>query len=643
MQQIPNNKSRIEELEKRLYSKENHTGLSGRHDLHQKEYDLKKKWGGDVHVDNQSDLNAIPKPKKSIFGYILIVAIMFFVASAGYTGYVYWKGNQISSADNVDIKILSPISVGGGERLSLDLMIQNNNQIDLETVDLIVEYPVGTKNADDVSQDQGRIRENIGLIPSGGVAKKTIDAVMFGEEGETKRIIFTLEYRIKDSSAIFEKTKEFEIALNAAPVRLRVAAIDEISSGQEMTLVYEIESNNIDELKNVLVRAEYPFGFKFKSSDMEPFEDNNLWLFETLEPKEKVKVEIKGTMEGQNEEERIFKFESGVARNDSPNEIQAVLSSYSHEVKIKRAFVDLQIEINGNRSKEMALRSDESVLANVNFTNNTNDIVNNLILELSLNGAVIDEQTVYVENGVYDSVANKMRWTSQTDPDLTQVEPRKTKTVRFQFNAFPIGTGSKTFINPEIKIDAVVNGKRLAQDNSENVIDSKSSQIIRIVTDTPILLGTQHTSGPIVNTGNIPPKAEQETTYTLAFSVSNSSSNISNAEIVGKLPPYVSWKEVVMPVGRTVTFDPGTRTVRWNIGDVKQGIGYGVEPIKAYFQVGLTPSLNQVGTKPELLNEIYFKANDPFAKAQINKRLETLTTYMAERGNVGDGHENVVK
>ena len=60
-------------------------------------------------------------------------------------------GNSISS-DNIEIGLSGPVSIGAGEVLSLEIDVLNKNSVDLETADLLVEYPDGSRSAVDVKQ-----------------------------------------------------------------------------------------------------------------------------------------------------------------------------------------------------------------------------------------------------------------------------------------------------------------------------------------------------------------------------------------------------------------------------------------------------------------------------------------------------------
>ena len=130
--------------------------------------------------------------KNSMTKYFLSAAAVFFLISAGFAGYMFLGGGQTISGDNVNITVVGPVSVGGGEELPLTIVIDNKNPAAMEAVDLVVEFPAGTRQADDVGKEFLRQRETIGAIATGESVRREIRAVLFGQEKETKEIYFIL-------------------------------------------------------------------------------------------------------------------------------------------------------------------------------------------------------------------------------------------------------------------------------------------------------------------------------------------------------------------------------------------------------------------------------------------------------------------
>jgi hypothetical protein len=636
--ELPNGqKSRLDKLEQKLYSVD---GISSkeRPTLHQKNYMVENDWKGS---ENESE-SFLPKKRFGFFSFVLIIAGVFFLGSILYAGFIFLNGKQSVSTKDVDIKVVAPVSVGGGEKLSLDVIVSNNNDTEIELVDLFVEYPEGSKNPENISEDLNRDTVDLGTIPAGSVTRESLTVALFGEENSYKKIDFTIQYRIPGSNAIFEKKKEFEIALSNTPIRLSVSGLQEMSAGQPLELTLKFNSNSAQSLKNVMVVAEYPFGFKFEKASINPKYDNNVWVFDEIKPNQEIEIKISGGIEGQNQEDRIFRFNTGLVKENSPEEIGVLFATAMHEVKIAKAFIGLDLKINENTASVVAVKSGEFNDGQIYLTNNTNDAIKNVEIKLQFTGSVLDESSIKASGGFYRSIDNTIVWNKETDPLFANIAPRTSKQLNFGFKAFNLSDGKISIKNPQIDITAKISGIRISSSDKEESVTSDVFKNIKILSDTPVFAYTNYDNGPFVNKGPIPPKVDTPTTYTIELVASNNSNDLEGAQIVGYLPSFIAWKNVISPTSEKVSFDSESRKFVWDIGNIAAGTGYTKPQKQLYFQVEFLPSISQVGKKEVLLNDISFGAKDTFTRTNISKKITSPTTFIKGYPIAG-GHDVVVE
>lgn len=637
MQFPQNQKSKLEKLEQKLYSVD---GIASRErsNLKKQNYTVENSWDD---LENKNDFQ-FPKKRISFFSVVLILAAVFFIGSLSYASFIFFNGNQSVSGNDVDVKIIGPVSVGGGESLSIDAIVSNNNKVPLELVDLFAEYPEGSKNPENISEDLRRINLDLGTLSAGSVTRQTVKVALFGEEGANKKVDFILQYRIPGSNAIFEKKKTFEIALNATPIRLSVSGLEQISAGQPIELTVKFNSNSVQSLKNVMIVAEYPFGFKYEKSDLKPKYDNNVWVFDELKPNQEVEFKISGTIEGQNQEDRIFRFNTGLVKENSPQEIGVLFGTDMHQVQINKSFVGLVLNVNKNPASVVAVESGKYNEGEVVFTNNTNDAIKNLEIKLQLIGSVLDENSITVSNGFYRSIDNTIVWNKESNVLFANVAPRQTQRLSFRFKTTDLSNGKTNILNPQIDVTTKISGVRISSNNSEESVSSDSFKNIKVLSDTPVYAYTNYDKGPLKNYGPIPPKVDTPTSYTVEWNVSNNSNDLENAQITATLPSYVSWKNNFNPSPENINYDSVSRKLTWNIGNVSAGTGYTQIAKQIYFQVEILPSTTQKGKKLDLLDDVIFTAKDTFTRTNISKVVTAPTTLI--RGYpIADGHENVVE
>ena len=132
----------------------------------------------------------------------------------------------------------------------------------------------------------------------------------------------------------------------------------------------------------------------------------------------------------------------------------------------------------------------------------------------------------------------------------------------------------------------------------------------------------------------MPPRAETPTTYTVLWTVKNSSNTVGNGLVSATLPTYV--KFVSAQAGSGITYNEGSRTITWNLGDIKAGTGYTTASRTGAFQLELTPSGSQAGQAPALTSAPILNGVDRFAQVQLGAQGEAATTKL-----VGDsGFQN---
>ena len=153
-------KSRVEKLQQKIDSQNFHPKDS-QFELHKKDYNIKTDWGTKPPERKDNGLFVDTDQEKTGKGFKIFfgIAFAFFLISIVYAAVIFLKDNSTAAGDDVSINVVGPISVGGGEKLALDVLIQNNNADPIELVDLGVDYPEGTKSARAMVTDLKRERE----------------------------------------------------------------------------------------------------------------------------------------------------------------------------------------------------------------------------------------------------------------------------------------------------------------------------------------------------------------------------------------------------------------------------------------------------------------------------------------------------
>lgn len=643
----PEGNSRIEDLKKSLYSR-SAPDVRTRRKLHvsDTQSDLKHDWGAlEEQAPEEAPVERHYEDRSlSFFVKILIVAALFCIVAVGVGAYLFLNGSSLISADNIDIRISGPVSIPGGEPVSFDIQSYNKNNVDLQNVDMEVDFPAGSTDPDDPTKELTVTHEFIGDLPAGSSTKQSAQAIIFGEENLQKQIVAIMTYKIKGSNALFTKQQTYDVLINSSPISVDVTSVKQITSGQEFDLNVELKSNSQQTLKSVLLKGQFPFGYTFTSSNVQGSSDHTTWVIGDIPPGGTKTITIKGKLVGEDTDIRAFHFTAGARSSTSPNIIGTQYMSVEQDISIEKPFIGLKVALDGNESTSDYIGSfNQPTRVTVEWVNNLTTTVSNVVLAVHLSGSAYDKFHVQPDLGYFRSTDNTIIWNTQTNPELASVPAGGNGSVSFSVTPTDLSATNGPAVNPVVVFDASVSGDRSQETDVSQTLTAQSERTIKVSSNVSLTGRIVRTTGPFTNIGPIPPKAEQQTTYTVVWTIDNTSSAVNNAQVVATLPPYVAWLNTVSPSTENVTFATDTGTITWNVGNLAAYTGAAGQRRELSFQIGLTPSVNQIDTTPTLLNPATLTATDAFTGANLTSTQQYMTTSFSTDPTFVSGVETVVQ
>lgn len=634
---------KINDLERDLYSRNSpEIAVKQRPNLPLREKSVQYGWRESEKILANEVVEAEQTKKKHSFAAKLFLsAILFFAVAAGIAAFIILGGFNVISSKNVDVSVQGLVAAAAGEELSLDIIVKNNNNSTLDSGIIYIEYPEGTRSPVDSTKELLRDQLTFGEIPAGGSATKTVKTVLFGEKDSVKQIKIAVEYKASGSNAVFSKEKTFDITIKSSPILMTVDVPREVNAGQNIEIKIEVASNSNTLIRDLLVRAEYPFGFTFTDANPGPVFENNIWRIGDLDSKGKRTILLRGRIDGQNDEERTFRFMTGAADLQDERRIATGFVSIQQPLFIKKPFIGLVMQLNG-RSGDYVISPGEKVQGTLVWSNNIPIAINDAIIQIKLSGKGLDRNQVSaVLGGFFRSIDNTIIWDKNSMPGLWNLEPGETGLASFTFAALPASQLlSAQARNVDIILSANMKGVRI-QGGVPQEVNSIVNGTAKIGTNLAINGRILRDGEPFENTGPIPPRAERETTYTVVLGVSNSFNDANDVVLTTKLPPYVAWLGAVSPSTEQIAYDDSTRTISWNIPELRAGVGYTSFPKEVAFQLSFLPSLNQIGNAPNLTGELSVTGADRFTGAIIESNKPALTTRFNTDPSFRNGDDRV--
>lgn len=618
-------KSRIKEIEEKLYQKSSKPTGDVRRGLYREDRNVPKDW-----ASSKAPIERPRRRKGSVYKKIFIGSIIFFVFALLFALFRFILGGNAISANTISVDITARSFVDSGEELDVFVDVSNQTKTKLELVDVVLEYPEGAGG------DIVRIDESIGEVPAYKKVTQKFAIIFIGQEGEDRIIKTTMFYRLPDSDAVFQKEAEHSVKISSAPTAIILEVPDRTTQNQEIEIVARVSFNSEQSITEGLLKMNYPFGFEFVSAEPEPTSGDDIWTLDLSQGNDELsrgetKVSIRGIIGGLTGQEQTFSAQFGLPKDDPQNEFATIFNSVSKVIAIDQPFLNVELVVEGS-SDDINIDSNDRVQGKVFWKNSTEEDIENAQISLVFSGSAYADDTVSSQQGFFNSIDNEILWSADTSENMELIPSGRNGYFSFSLEPVDLISSGGYIKNPEIDLVVSVNGVQDGQVNSALNVDSLT---LRVNSDLYILPSVTHYSGPFKNTGSMPPEAEKKTTYTIGMKIVNSSNYISNARVTTKLPSYVEWTGGISPKTEKVTYNSVTREVNWAVGDIEDGIGTPAKPAKeAYFQVEITPSKSQTGDIPDLTSQFSIFGNDTFTDNLLTDTYKPLTTKILNDSSV---------
>ncbi len=571
---------------------------------------------------------------------IFLVALLFCVCASIAAVLIYFKGDNFISTKNLDITVEGPVNISAGSPVELAVTITNKNNAPLDSVNMSIIYPDGTRSADNPDQQLSNVKETLTQLSAGDKLTKNEKAIFLGAEGDVKQIHISVDYKVHGSNATFTKEKDFSLTIGSAPVTVTLSRPDNVNSGELFQSTVTVAANSDEILRNVILKAEYPYGWNLQSvSPQSTDKDGTVWLLGDLSPGDKKTITIRGSLLGENNDQRSFRFLVGSGTGGDKT-IDTLLASDSMAVSINRPDIDLGLSLNNESASDYVAPAGKQISGVITFKNNLPENLTNPQIQLKLSGGALDRSSVSaVGGGFYDSANNQIIWNSTNFQNLITLAPGDSGSVNFNLSSLqnlPIGSA-----NQEIDLTVTLSGR--PQDATSDVKVSETGTV-KIGSQVNLTAKSLYSLGPFTNAGPIPPKAENSTTYTVSLALSNTRNDIQNVKITGTLGANVDWaEEATSSDGTNFSYDSSNRTISWDVGTLASGAGFSTPGESASFKVSLVPSLGQVGGTPVLLSNITLTGMDEFTNTPLRTTIPDVTTAITSDPSYVQGDETVVK
>lgn len=580
------------------------------------------------------------KPPKKYFRLVLGAIIVIILIIIGTS---LFRGQFSFSKDRVDIEITAPTEISSGEEVEFTIKCQNNNRVALEDARLTIDYPQGAYSTEGSELAQEAIE--LGTIPARGEKSKDFKIRLAGEKDSAKFLSVKLNYQPVKLSSRFENSTSFRVGIVSVLAGLYLTVPQKAVSGEEITYILDYINSSEEDFFDLKIELDYPSGFSFKSAHPDPSEEDNIWQLEELKKDERGTIRISGLLEGLEGENKVLGASIVKTEDDK-------VMRYTHTSSVTQiSSSPLQVFLTVNDEEEGGnVTVGEKLSYRIRFKNDTDVALSQLVLKAYLQGEMFDFKTLKLEekSGFFDSLRDVITWSAAGVPSLALLLPGESGEVGFNLSirrSFSIND----FNDKNFQISARAELETFNVPPQFNLEKLKIEKILTSKINSKVVLRAKgyynETSAEISNSGPIPPRVNQTTTYTIHWQITNTSNDLENVQVTAVLPQGIEWRNVhtSLKKGAQLEYNERTRQIFWKIDRVPAATGFLIPAYELVFQVALRPSITQLGVTPVLIDESSLEGKDIFTGETLGSYSSAIATNLPHDLSIGTKEGRVVE
>ncbi len=583
----------------------------------------KEEWLGDKKSPNIFQNKAI-KIGLAIIGILAVSALVVWA--------VIKIKNSAFDESRVTLKIEGIEKVDSTRLVWYKIIYKNDNRTALKNAEVFLNYSENFQPEDNVNLEyinSSNSKINLGEIESRSEKEVEIKGKFYAPEGYVVHLKATLQYSPSNFNSIFEVVGKKSINVKSSPILLEIDAPLEAADGNDIEYLVDYENISLRYFNNLRLEVEYPDGFDFSSANPEPSEGKSIWYLGNLNAGDKGQVRIKGNITGAENEAKVIKLKLVVLDNNSNFVI------YGQREKLTRMIISpLSISQTVNGLTSLNVRAGDELKYKLIYRNDGEIGLRDVIITVKIESSVLDFSKI--KGGSYNSSNSTITWKAVDVPRLANLQTGEGGSIEF---SVPVLEKIPVESNRDKNFTIVSVAKIDSPDVPTSIGSNKiiGSNKFKIKLNSTVILGAEARYGGsnIENSGPVPPKVGEETTYIIYWSVTNVHNDISSAKAVSSLPTGVGFTGEISPDSEQerISFNGRTNQIVWDIGNLENGVGVISPKKEVSFQVSVTPQAGQAGKELILLNSSIITAEDLFTSDIIKYEIKEKNNKISDDMN----------
>lgn len=591
--------------------------------------------------DQPPQVGLPPKTKKLLyfilggFGFliVLIITVTMYLNSRSF------------ALDKVEVAVQAPSELASGSTVAWRVTINNKNKTPLQGAQLDFFFPEGAFEFSQGLPAAGSsrapsARELLGDVSPFQSVERSFKARLIGAKEDNKFAKAVVSFTPPGVNARVEKQAASTTRISSVPIALTVEAPNQLLADNEINYLISYFNASEFAFADLTLRVEYPPGFTFIEAEPAPGGLNSAWTIATLAGSGQGTVKIRGTLSGERDEVKPLKVVVETKQGGSAGSPYIKYTEAGVTTQILGSPLALSINLNGQTNASVDIGG--TLEYTLRYENTLDVPLEDVTLLAQLVGNIFDLKTLRT-NGAFDVVSNTISWGGLEQPELKTLKPNSPGQASFSIrlrDRLPILDASDKNFTVKVvgsidtkKVPPLIGGSRL--ERTVTLITKVNS---RLVAQPKIVY--RETSSSIQNYGPVPPQIGQTTTYTVHIALINVANDLADVEVRTTLPTGAAWtgQYTANAAREGVSYDPGAKTLTWQVGRVVATTGIAQPTKELVYQVSVTPGPSDRYRVLNLTGEIVATGADAFTGATLTSKSLPLTTAdVSDADFRGDG------
>lgn len=549
--------------------------------------------------------------KKIIKIFILLIIVLLALSL-----WFWWRNSY--SREVLKLEILGPSDIQAGDEITYTVRYKNNGSVRLENPKLIFNYPETSVMSDEwrevqdekiIVRGEGKIEISLDDIQPGEERTERFKGIIIGEKDSVVTAKARINYRPRNLNVNYESETSHNLVISEVPITFEISLPSRVEPGKNFSFEMNYFSRIDYPLTDLTVLVEYPSGFEFSESRPRPSFEENEWELGVINKGEGGRIEVFGELEGDPSSAKIFKAKLGFWREGN----FILLKESVKGIEIATPLILITHQVNGNPN--YTVEEGEYLYYEIFFKNTGDSPLEGLFLTARLDGSFIDLDSVQPGSGSFQENSAMIIWDSNSNSKLRFLSVMEEGKVDF-------------WVKLKDEIDDI-NPELIAEVSLSNIKEKIKNKInSRLVVEQK----GYYSVGPFDNYGPQSPVVGSSTSYTIHWKVENKNNNISNTKIKATLPSEVRLSGEVSPKESSLSFDPVTREVVWDIGEIEPG----EDSLEVFFQIIFNPTVNQRGRVAKIINEAIISGLDSWTDQVIYNDYRSIETDLPDDESISE-------